>query len=282
MTGASGTDPLDLIREIAREYEVFGELGRRSDEDVWFLARKEGDQALVALRLLRRGVDEWGDPIHECKVARELGSEVSAGQGSCSECGAPLRTFARFCGICGADQTKGLQTGGSPDERRALLDQVRAVASDLYEVLGEMPQAEGGGVVYFALQRGNRQLVRLRLREGAAGMDLGETEVGMALNSSVTVTPIRPRTSLRTAAAPAGAAPLGVTHDPPVRIRISGRTVEPARPPEGASAPPPAPPLPPRPEAEPGPGVSRERLLTYAVIALGVVVLIETLLLLRN
>jgi hypothetical protein len=272
MSGASGPDPLEVIREIAGEYEVFGELGRKSSDDVWFLARKAGDQALVALRLLQRGVDEWGDPIHEFKVARELGSEVSAGQSHCGACGAPLRTFARFCGICGADQTRGLRSGGSAAERQALLEQVRAVAADLYEVLGEMPQAEGGGMVYFALHRRTRQLVRLRLRDGPEGMELGETEVGMALTSSVTVTPIRPRPSSPGLPRRSGEL-IGVTQvAEPGRIRISGKAAaqppQPSRPPERPSV------------ANPSSAGSRERVLAYAVIGLAVVVLIETLLLL--
>lgn len=262
MTPPSGTDALEVIRELASGYEIFGELGRTGDDDVWFLARHGEGSALVALRLLVTGRDEWDDPIYDFKVARELGSEVSLAQSNCHACGSPLRTFARFCGQCGADQTKGLRTP-APEERHILLAEVRAAAADLYEILGEMPQAEGGGMVYFALERKTRSLVRLRLRERAGGMELGETQVGLGVLGSVTVTPVQPLPPVRRSSGQR-AAPLGVTLDPAPAV--------PAIPDVAAAEPA-------RRAGTPDESSPRERKLTYAVIVLAVVVLVETVLL---
>ena len=307
MSDPRGPDPLATVREHAPGFAVFGELGRVDDDDVWFLARQQGEEPLVALRLSRKGVDEWGDPRYQVDVARELGSDVPSDQGTCVACEAPLRSFARFCTRCGADQSKGLRTGVTTDERRVLLAEVRAAAESVYEVLGEMPQSEGGGTVYFALERESGELVRLRLREGNEGMELHETAVAMQLDGLVTATPIRSAPRLRIAPEP-----LGVTHDPvpppapaaapapapdprpsggSIRIRPSPAVPEPvepapASPPAPASvAPPPAPPRPaPSPARRPEPRApapsDRERKLLYAVVALAIVVVVETTLLL--
>ena len=261
MTSPPGSNALELIRARARDYQVFGELGRKSDDEIWFLARREGEPALVALRLYRRTVDEWGDPVFDFDVVREVGSDVSVAQAHCIACGAQLRSFSRYCGICGADQTKGLRAGQSLKERAARLEEVRVAAEEYYEVLGEMPRAEGGGVVYFALQRSNGALVQLRLREADGELELGETRVGVQMDVSLTAVPVIPRTSTR---APR-ATPLGVT-DP----ALGG----PPRP-----APLPEPPPPPPPEPAPAPS-KKEKMLTIAVVVLAIVALIEAVLLL--
>ncbi len=319
MPGSSGPDPLATIRERAPDHRVFGELGRTSDDDVWYLARKEGEDPLVALRLSRAGVDEWGDPRYELAVANELGSDVPTDQGNCVACGAPLRSFARFCTRCGADQSKGMREGGSDDERKVLLAEVRAAAAEVYDVLGEMPQADGGGTVYFALERQSGELVRLRLREGNEGMELHETAVAMHLDQLVTATRIRsgafPRPSVRISP------PLGVTAPPPTAPEPAAP--EPGPLPPEAAAPPPEPVSPPspvqpaprpsaprpvlpdpgpaRPSGRPAPPLfaptnehvsprvasrqaprasDRERQLLWAVVVLAAIVLIETTLLL--
>jgi hypothetical protein len=259
MPGSSGPDPLATIRERAPDYRVFGELGRTSDDDVWYLARKEGEDPLVAIRLSRKGVDEWGDPRYEISVATELGSDVPTDQGNCLACGAQLRSFARFCTRCGADQSGGMREGTSDEERKVLLAEVRAAAAEVYDVLGEMPQAERGGTVYFALERDSGELVRLRLREGNEGMELQETAVAMHLDQLVTATRIRSgalrRPSVRMPP------PLGVTAPPsapeppapeppaPEPAAPEWPAPEPAAPPPALVSPPsPAPPAP-RPSA---------------------------------
>ncbi|MGE0556398.1 MAG: zinc ribbon domain-containing protein [Gemmatimonadales bacterium] len=270
----SGSEPdlLEVVRGLATEHHVFGELGRRSDEDVWFLGRRHGDSSLVALRLQQTGTDEWGDPRYEMKVARELGSEVPTAQSNCHECGAQLRTFARFCGQCGADQTKGQRTSQTAEEQRLLLEEVRKVTEEHYEVLGVMPQAEGGGVVYFALERSSRELVRLRLRESSGGMELGETQVGIGLDSTITATPMRPLPVIRRSTPASRPTPLGVTEVAPAEPEPQPQPVVPPDPPARASAPI---------RASRGPS-DRERMLTIAVIVLAALVMILMVLLLRR
>ncbi len=271
MNNAPGPDLLDVIRKVAAEYEVFGELGRKSDTDVWFLARQDRDAPLVALRLLPRGTDQWGDPRYDVEMAKEIGASVAAGQTACDACGAPLRTFARFCGHCGADQAKGVR-GGVPSvaDRKLLLAEVREAASALYDVLGEMPWAGGDGVVYFALTRSTGALVRLRLRDAEAGMELGETRVGLSSTGAVTVTPM--------SSMPARPSASSVPFPPPVAKApnpvVAAAPQPPAPPP---SAPPPPPPPPPAPPALSG-EAQKVRMLTYAVIGLSVLVLIQMLL----
>jgi hypothetical protein len=258
------SDALQIIRDRARDHEVFGELGRKSDDDVWFLARKQGDPALVALRLVRRASDEWGDPVYEHEVAREVGSDVSLAQARCVACSGHLRTFARFCGHCGADQTKGLKSGASMEERRRMLAEVRGAAAEHYDVLGELPRAEGGGVIYFALQRSNQALVQLRLRDAGDAMELGETRVQMSFDSSLTAIPVvGPRPSARVERQ----TPLGITAPTAAKDR--------------PSAPVAAPPPPPPPAPAPAAASPREKLLLWAVIGLGVIVVIQAILLLR-
>ncbi len=269
MDNAPGPDLLDVIRKVAADYQVFGELGRKSDTDVWFLARKGEDAPLVALRLLSRGIDQWGDPRYDVEMAKEVGASVAAGQTACDACGAPLRTFARFCGHCGADQAKGVK-GGAPSvaDRKLLLAEVREAASALYDVLGEMPWAGGDGVVYFALTRSTGALVRLRLRDAEAGMELGETRVGLSSTGAVTVTPM----SSMPARPSASSVPL-----PPPAMKAPDPVV---------AAPPPPPPPPPPPSARPpAPKAASDeaqkiRMLTYAVIGLGVLVLIQMIIVL--
>lgn len=264
MANSTGPDLLEVVRKVAREYQVFGELGRKSDADVWFLARKGTDEGLVALRLLARGTDQWGDPKYEVEMAKEVGAAVAAGQTACDACGASLRTFARFCGHCGADQAKGVK-GGTPSvaDRKLLLAEVREAASELYDVLGEMPWAGGEGVVYFALNRANGELVRLRLREADAGMELGETRVGGSSVGAVTVTTMNPVPARSSASSVPLPAPLGVTAP-------SFTEPAPPRSPPPSALPPPALVRPPVPDE-----ARKVQFLTYAVVALGVLVLLE-------
>ena len=291
MPDTSDSDLLGAIRDLARDYDVYGELGRREDGEVWFLARGAAGavgavgavgaaEALVALRLRRVGVDEWGDPRYEFGVARHLGSDSPARATYCSMCGSKLRTYARFCTQCGSDQSRGLQAGRSPAERRELLGRVRAATADRYDVLGEMPQSEGGADLYFALERSSGALVRLRLRDAGEAMTVTETQVGMALDTTVTATPVRPpvgrRPSLRSPTVESPPARPPIVRRRPRGAAALGVTLEPR-------GPAPAPDLA-RPAAirspAPRPINRRERQLIRAAIGLGLAALIEVALLL--
>lgn len=177
---------LQLVREVAAgAYEVFGELGRESEADIWYLARDRQTRKLVALRLKREGIGADQKPEYSLDVARELDKSVSVGAGECRQCGANLRRWARFCTQCGADLTDGGKAPTSPQAREQILLEVRAAAAEYYDVLGEMPWADGAGTVYFAIEKSSGRLVRLRLREDAEGSSLGETRVMMELEERV-------------------------------------------------------------------------------------------------
>lgn len=117
----------------------------------------------------------------------------------CPRCGAALRAWARFCGKCGADVSSAAAVPADPAGRAELLEQVREAAGEVYRVLGEMPWAGGGGLVYFALEKESGRLVRLRLQASTEGMALGETRMAVPLErlaadyvSEVSLPPVPP------------------------------------------------------------------------------------------
>jgi len=179
---------LRVVTEVASEYyHVYGELGRDSDADIWYLARDRSNAKLVALRLHRIGTGPDGKPDLDLEVARQLDGSVAVGVGECHVCGAQLRRWARFCTKCGADLAQG-QNVSSAGARAALLAEVKAAAAELYDVLGEMPWAGGAGAVFFAIEKLSGRLVRLRLRQQDSGFELGETRVMMRLSERIDAT----------------------------------------------------------------------------------------------
>jgi hypothetical protein len=173
---------LRTVREAASEYyHVYGELGRESDDEVWYLAKDRSSAKLVALRLRRAGTGPDGKPDYDLSVARELDASVAVGAGDCPACHKQIRRWARFCTNCGVDLAAEGQNPSSPGERAVLLEEVRAAAQGVYEVLGEMPWGGGGGVVYFAIEKATQRLMRLRLKQDTGGFELGETRVLMPL-----------------------------------------------------------------------------------------------------
>jgi hypothetical protein len=153
---------LEAVREVAAdEYEVFGEIGRGHDESTIYLARDVADRQLVVLRLepIAGLADEFS-----LEVVKQLDASVAASEGPCPNCGEPPRRARRFCTMCGADLL------GDPWEseeysRQEVLAAVREAASQEYEILGEMPLAEGGGLVYFGRELTTGMLTALRLRQ---------------------------------------------------------------------------------------------------------------------
>jgi len=247
---------LQLVRDVAAgDYEVFGELGRESDADIWYLARDRQTRKLVALRLKREGIGADQKPEYSLDVARELDKSVSIGAGECRYCGANLRRWARFCTQCGADLTDGGKTPTSPQAREQILLEVRAAAAEYYDVLGEMPWADGAGTVYFAIEKSSGRLVRLRLRQDAEGSSLGETRVMMELEERVQASYV---TNV-------GSAPAQVSVPPASNAPISSAA--------NRSAPPSPVQRSPRVRPAPSSPVTREQRLTIAVYVLAALVL---------
>jgi len=168
-----GAELLDAVRETAAsEYDVFGEIGRSPDGAVAYLARDRHDKKLVALRLTRGPGSEY-----LLEVAKQLDASVPAPAGACPRCGAPLRSWGRFCTQCGFDHWSGSPKGGGQSDEELLAGMKQATAGK-FEILGQMSRAQGGGVVYFAREIATGKVEALRLRqERDQGYSIGLTNV---------------------------------------------------------------------------------------------------------
>ena len=154
---------LDSVRKAAAgEFEILGELGRRADGGIAYLARDLVEPRLVALRLEH---NPGGRHNYVLDVLQELDATLPSTGSGCPRCSAPPRGWGRFCPACGYDLSggSGSRSHGSRGERRRA---VQDAAGAQYLILGEMQRAEGGGVVYFARERGKQTIVGLRLTEG--------------------------------------------------------------------------------------------------------------------
>jgi hypothetical protein len=154
---------LDSVRKAAAgEFEILGELGRRADGGIAYLAKDLVEPRLVALRLERT---PGGPHNYVLDVLKELDATLPTAGDGCPRCSAPLRGWGRFCPACGLDLSGGSGSrGGLPGGE--LLKAAREAAGAQYHILGEMKRAEGGGRVYFARERGKQTIVGLRLNEG--------------------------------------------------------------------------------------------------------------------
>ena len=180
-------DLLGTVRDAATpHYHVYGELGRESVDDIWYLGKEHASEKLVALRLHRIGTLPDGGPDYDLEIAHELDGSVAVGQAQCHHCGAELRRWARFCTQCGGDLSTSTENPSSPGARAALLAEVKSAAAGVYDVLGEMPWAGGVGTVYFAVEKASGRLVRLRLMQQGEGFELGETRVAMPFAEQLT------------------------------------------------------------------------------------------------
>ncbi len=182
---------LEAVREAAAgEFEILGELGRRPDGSIAYLARDLAELRLVALRLVRAPGTDYQ---YSLDVLRELDSSLPAGGTGCPRCSEPLRGWGRFCHRCGGDLS-GATTSSEGMSGADLLEAVRQAARNRYEIIGEMGRAEGGGMVYFARERGQDQIVGLRLqKESPREYALGVTSSMPALDRSTPAVPLSTR-----------------------------------------------------------------------------------------
>ena len=158
---AMPADPIlhALIEAVSADYEVFGELGRREDRSIAFLARTWSTRALMVLVLSPGG--EGADEEYSLEVFEKLDARVPEPPHQCSQCHTALRPWARFCSRCGHDAS-GLAASGAlgPEELRKLAE---GAEGGKYELIGEMPRAGGGGAVYFGRNRQSGKVAILRL-----------------------------------------------------------------------------------------------------------------------
>jgi len=195
----SGDPLLRAVRAVSHDnFEVLGDMGRTTSDRVTLLARELASTNLVALRLQPHG-DEF-----RLDVMRALDESVPAAELSCPDCNAPLHPGVHFCPRCGADATCVVMpaaTLGTTED--ALLDVVRDAARGAYEVLGEMPRADGAGSIFFARELSTGAITTLRLRRnaapepGASAYSLRVTSVVKPLVAAVApAAPVEPRPAL--------------------------------------------------------------------------------------
>ena len=250
-------DPfLAAVKEAAAaDFAVLGEIGRGEGGIIMYLAREASSRRLVALRLQREGqlADEFS-----LEVVRHLDNSMPAPDSKCVKCGKAIKGWARFCSYCGADLTGAAPKEGDAVERALMLEAVKEAVSADYDVLGEMSRTEGGGAVYFALDRSTKRIVALRLQREGEGE---EFSVGLttalkpiARSLGVRTAPTQALSAMSRAPAadlPAAGTPSAATGAPPP----AANPVAAARP-----APPPLPPA--------RPGLStRSKLMLGGVLA---------------
>ena len=176
-----------LIEAVTADFEVFGELGRREDKSIAFLARSRVTRALAAL-VLSPGA-EGTDEEYSLEVYEKLDARVPEVAQQCSMCHTALRPWARFCTRCGHDAS-GLSASGSmsPDDLRKLAE--RTAGND-YELLGEMPRSGGGGAVYFGRSRATSKVAALRLElRGGEQVAVSATQTLKTLETPQRVGPV--------------------------------------------------------------------------------------------
>lgn len=153
------------VREAAAEvFDVFGELGIGAAGSVVYLAREVQSGSLVVLKLEPAPLGPDG-PQYYLDVARELDASIPDVELRCPRCRGTLRQWARFCTHCGLDVSGEAPASGEQESRAALREKVRAATAGQYEFLGDIPRAEGGGLVYFARDLRDGKIVALRLQK---------------------------------------------------------------------------------------------------------------------
>jgi hypothetical protein len=146
------------------EFELLGEL---DCDGGWiaYLAAAGADGALAIL-LLHRTPD---GQEYDLQVAHALDGSLAVGKTTCPACGTTRDGWPRFCAGCRRDLSgvavDASVPGCSPPE---LLQAVREVSEGVFEVLGAMRHAEGGGAMYFVREEGGR-IVGLVLEREADG-----------------------------------------------------------------------------------------------------------------
>lgn len=184
--------PRDLLleavqEEAAGEYTVFGEIARGAGGSVLYLARDLVDNVLAILRLTPAfGVSDE----YSLELVKQLDESVPAPDSKCPRCAAPLRQWGRFCSMCGTDLWSDPSFGGEYS-REEMLEAVKEAAGGKYEILGEMPRAEGGGFVFFGRDLATGKITALRLlSEGQGEYSIGLT--GLLKRVATSVSPRKP------------------------------------------------------------------------------------------
>ncbi|HUF25443.1 MAG TPA: protein kinase [Gemmatimonadaceae bacterium] len=157
------------VRETTgHSHEVLGELARDPGGQVAILARSLATGSLVVLtRPLRPQAGGGAAPTIVEHL--DLGSPVPAPPEPCRACGTPFADWDRRCAVCAAEETAVLPGAGPGQSRDELLESVRTAATGQFDVLGDLPRARDGALVYFGRESSAGRLAVLRLlREPAS------------------------------------------------------------------------------------------------------------------
>jgi hypothetical protein len=161
------------VHEAAEgDFEVLGEIVRSADGTASYLAKDLATQALVVLRLTPEAENEY-----VLDVVRQLDQRVPAPPATCPRCKAGVRGWGRFCTRCGTKLWKARSFKGRWTKPEVLAA-VREAVQGKFEILGEMKDARGEGLVYFARDITSGRIEALRLeQEGADDFSIGLTGV---------------------------------------------------------------------------------------------------------
>jgi hypothetical protein len=188
----SETELLSAVRAAAgSDFDVLGEIARDGSKTVVFLARDLQSKGLVVLKLIHSTSSETGQDEYVLEVMEKLDSSVPDIENYCSRCQSKLRRWARFCTQCGLDVSGIGPSSGENLSRDTLRNAVYAAAASEFDILGEMPRAEGGGLVYFGRKRDGGDIVALRLQQ--------ETDSEYALDVTRVLKPMEPSPQARSA-----------------------------------------------------------------------------------
>jgi hypothetical protein len=155
-----------LARALAGEYTIVARLGLGSGGAPVYLARELITDSLVALRLPPL-VSETDTREFGIEVVRQVNASLPEIERCCPNCGEVMRQWTRLCSRCGRDISGLAPEAGRT--REGLRQLAREMAAGQYDLLGEMPRTEGGGLVYFARDLKEGQVVGLQLEAGADG-----------------------------------------------------------------------------------------------------------------
>jgi serine/threonine-protein kinase len=160
-TGATGTIGREatLRAALGDRFELVAFLGPLEAGGSAYLVRNRDDGSLAVGRFLKRKQgDTGGAPI--VALQRELDASIPGPSFVCAICGAGIDGWMRQCRRCGAPMA---QIDGADFD-----SYLRALAGDLYDILGTIG-VRGGGRVAFADRCADGCIVALELQEAPAG-----------------------------------------------------------------------------------------------------------------
>lgn len=146
-----------------------------------------------------------------CALMPAMDIHGPPGATGCRYCGATETRLRRRCPRCGSDLS-GIALESGPDTtREALRQRAAEAATGCYQLLGDIPRAEGGGLLFIGRALDGSGLVALRLERRLQGVNGREYHALVPVQPLASMGPGRgfspgaPRGAVRAGAAAAGA-----------------------------------------------------------------------------